>query len=422
MTRRSKLAKNKKQILVLPKIKKMSKQKDKEVTRLGYALRALGSLGGGALGNMIGQGSAGQSIGSNLGATVSRWLGSGDYSVNNNTLLSASGTIPAMHSGGQSVIVRHKEFVSTIMSSTDFTVASSFPLNPGMGQTFPWLSRVAAGFQEYRIKGMIFHYIPSSGDAIASTNPALGTVMLQTSYRSTDNPPSSKLEILNEYWATESVPSQSFCHPIECDPKENPFNVQYVRNRAVPTGDTQLMYDLGTTHVATQGMQTNGNPVGDLWVTYEVELKKPVIASNSTGEFYYAAEYPWQATNVFFRTTPVVAYGSSIVLPASDRTVTLPKGINGVFSLYFGVRSSSNTQLDFANDAVFTNCTPIYITGTNTSFTSKTTTMAVPPIGVYSRLYHILINDQSVQATVTYNTLNASGVYEFIELVIAKLY
>ena len=59
--------------------------------------------------------------------------------------------------------------------------------------------------------------------------------------------------MINEYCSNEVVPMETMAHPVECDPKENPFNVQYVRTLAVAPGETQLMYDLGVTHVATSG-------------------------------------------------------------------------------------------------------------------------------------------------------------------------
>jgi len=264
-----------------------SRQKiTKEVGLLGKALRSLGGLGGGALGGMMGMPMAGSAAGTSLGAAISKWLGSGDYSVGSNSIVSqavrGSASIPDMHRNDQSVVIRHKEFLGEIRSNTTFTINQSFELNPGLTPTFPWLARIATRFQEYRIRGMVFHYVPSSGSAIASTNNALGTVMLQTSYRSNDTPPSSKVELLNEYWSSEAVPSEPFCHPIECDPAENPFNIQYVRSGVVPTGDNKLLYDLGVTHVATSGQQQSGVVLGDLWVSYEVELKKPLIDSNVT--------------------------------------------------------------------------------------------------------------------------------------------
>lgn len=234
-------------------------------TRLGGALRYLGGAGGRMLGGMIGQGDIGSSLGNNLGASVSRWLGSGDYAVSKNSVVSetASGYVPMMHKDSQTIVVRHREFITEVTGKIAYTVQRSFPINPGLGLTFPWLSGIASQFSEYKIKGMVYHYIPSSGNAVSSTNAALGTVMLQTSYRANEAAPSSKVELLNEYWSNESKPSESFCHPIECDPRENPFAIQYVRTGDVPSTDNVLLYDLGTTRLAVSGMQADDIVVGD---------------------------------------------------------------------------------------------------------------------------------------------------------------
>jgi len=260
-----------------------TKQAENGVTEVGKLIRSFGSLGGGALGTYFGHPALGTAAGNSLAAAVSKWLGFGDYVVKSNTIVSKASTgIPMMHKDGQTVVIRHREFIGTVTSTTDFTVQQSYQLNPGDEQTFPWLSTIANSFQEYRFRGVVFHYIPTSGTAISGTSPSLGSVMMQTSYRANDTPPASKSELLNEYWSGESVPSETFAHPIECNPDENPFNVQYVRRGALPTGENQLFYDLGVTHLCTQGQLAAGNVLGDLWVTYEVELKKPIVASNVT--------------------------------------------------------------------------------------------------------------------------------------------
>lgn len=253
-------------------------------------------------------------MGSSLGAAISRWLGSGDYELNGNTLVTPGSSIPSMHKESQTVVVRHKEFVGTISGSVGFAVQQELVLNPGILGTFPWLYRIAQCYQEYTFRGMVFHYVPTSGVAV-STNPALGAVMLQTSYRSTDSPPTDKMEMLNEYWSTEGSPASSFIHPIECKPVENPFKVQFVRGHTTLT-DSPLMYDLGVTYVATQGMPADGNPVGDLWVTYEVELRKPVVSSNvvppSTMLSYYGqgncSTVPTTFADFAWRTAPPFSY------------------------------------------------------------------------------------------------------------------
>lgn len=266
--------------VVLNRTQKAKGLKKKETTAVGKLLRALGATGGSALGSMVGQSALGGAAGHQLAGMASKWLGFGDYKISRNSLMTkASSGIPAMHSTNQSVVVRHKEYIGQIRGHTTFKVRQELPLNPGIGSTFPWLCDIAAKYQEYVIRGAVFHYVPTSGMAINSTDPALGTVMLQTSYRASDTAPTSKNEMMNEYWATESMPCETFIHPIECDPRENPFSVHYVRTRDVPAGEPLMSYDLGKTFVAVSGQAADDKVIGDLWITYEVELKKPVVSS-----------------------------------------------------------------------------------------------------------------------------------------------
>jgi len=257
------------------------KKQQKQPTAVGKALRILGGAGGGAVGGYWGAPTTGTIAGKALGAAVSKWLGFGDYKVSKNSIVSSSGSIPMMHKSSGSVVIRHREFVREVTGSTDFTNRFALILQPGNADAFPWLAQIARGFQQYKWRGVVFHYIPTSGHAVSSTNPAIGEVILQTSYRATDTAPGSKAEMLNEYWASEAAPDKSFIHPIECDPKENPFAIHYIRTGDPPEGDTRMMYDLGVTYVATNGMPANDNTVGDLWVTYEVELLKPVVKTNT---------------------------------------------------------------------------------------------------------------------------------------------
>lgn len=334
---------------------KMSKKtRQKEVTAVGRALRALGGLGGSYAGGMLGNPSLGAAAGTGFGAMVSRWLGQGDYTVQSNSLLSSlrpDGTIPAMHKDGQSVVVRHKEFLGEILGSTDYTVQKRYSLNPGDSNTFPWLSAIAAQYTEYKVRGMVFHYIPTSGMAVSTLNPALGSVMIQTSYRATEDAPLSKVEMMNEYWATESRPSEPFCHPIECDPKENPFNVQYVRNASVASTENILMYDLGVTTVATTGCPANGNVLGDLWCTYEIELKKPKLASLTTEAALTASNIAqgalaggsiWTISSGSFNSIPGVTFTST--------GLSIGREVQGTFLLavtVFGASTIAGTAVTF---------------------------------------------------------------------------
>lgn len=392
-----------------------------EVTRLGAALRALGSLGGGALGGVIGMPSGGAMAGNSLGAALSKWLGSGDYSVANNSLvrqsMKASGSIPMMHDSGQSVVIRHREFLGEVRGNTSFLVRDSFELNPGNRRTFPWLSSIAASFQEYRFKGVVFHYVPTSGNAISGTSAPLGSVMMQTSYRATDTPPASKVEILNEYSSNECVPSETFAHPIECDPKENPFAIQYVRTGSVPAGDSTMLYDLGVTHLAVSG-QLSESVVGDLWVTYEVELKKPLLSSNVTSQgaaFYGQWTGTMTSSNVF---NGALITSGNFDVTATGTTITMPKGSVGTWLAVLRVIGNPSFSVTTGTLPTLVNAVPDYWNPPGLSAATSSNVGAGSSLGSYLMVLGFRVTDPAVNPSVTFNfTLTGASVTSQVALV-----
>jgi hypothetical protein len=100
--------------------------------------------------------------------------------------------------------------------------------------------------------------------------------MMATQYRATATDFTNKTDLLQEYFSCDGKSSQNLIHFIECDPKENPYNIQYVRSGAVPTGEDSKTYDLGNFSIATTGSQAAAAvTIGELWVTYEIVLRKP---------------------------------------------------------------------------------------------------------------------------------------------------
>lgn len=393
--------KQKGRITVRPKQKS-----EKERTRLGAALRALGGLGGSAVGSLFGQSAAGGSAGRGIGASISKWLGSGDYTLKSNSImqrsLNSSDSIPMMHKEGQTVVIRHKEYLGEVKGSVAFTTQHAYSLNPGQKYTFPWLSGIATQFQEYSFKGVVYHYVPTSGSAINGTNPALGSVMIQTSYRASDLNPASKVEMLNEYWSSEGAPDEAFCHPIECAPEQNPFKTQYIRTGAVPAGDNVLFYDLGRTVVATSGQQADGNVLGDLWVTYEVELRKPVVysaANDPVASALYGCLTP--SVGNWFTGTSAVLTGS-LPVALSANTITFPKGAVGSFTISVRILGSF-TAVDLSGNPVVTSCVVPYFNAYNNATYFRTAVSgATASTNVAFYLTTVVISDPQASATITF--------------------
>jgi len=415
----------KRKIKIQPKMAKSSTKKkiSTEVGLLGQALRSLGGLGGGMVGGLIGQPAAGSAAGSSLMGAVSKWLGAGDYEVSRNTIVTrAAAGIPAMHNTGQSVIVRHKEFVTSIRGSSAFTVQNTFNLNPGLASTFPWLANIASRFQEYEFKGLVWHYVPTSG-TFNGTSAALGSVMLQTTYRSTDTAPASKTEMMNEYCANETVPFDSMAHPVECDPKENPFSIHYVRNVGITSGEP-LMYDLGTTFVATIGQSNSNDFVGDLWVTYEVELKKPLITSPVVQNVqYFSTTFAGGTSSNLFSGTQGPSQGS-MPISFSTSTINMPDSIAGIFYIKVQVNSTGGlTAAATVSMAVptTTNLSAFAFDGTHNT-TNTTVTGTNPSTNILAAEGGYFYSDAYTAASLTYPTLTVtSGSITNVEVLIVKI-
>jgi len=249
----------------------------------------------------------------------------------------------------------------------------------------------------------------------------LGTVMMQTSYRATDDPPSSKVEILNEYWSTESVPSQAFAHPIECNPAENPFNVQYVRTSALPSAENQLMYDLGTTHLAVSGQQSDDTVLGDLWISYEIELKKPVVASNVSQRSYLSRGVATTATFSDLLGSMDFTSGN-IEFTATGNQLNFPLGITGVFYITVQIPSVSPFFGNPVDTSTFvasiTNCSIEDITSTGIQ-KFVTVTAGTGTIRAINVQFAIRIVDPGLQANVVLPTWSvASGAIDKVFLLV----
>ncbi|QMW68807.1 capsid protein [Crucivirus-339] len=234
--------------------------------------RAVGGSIGAALGN--------RAVGANVGATIGRALGMGDYVVKENTLL--QGGIPmVMSSNDRSFVVRHREFLQNIVKAAGaptFTLLA-FPLQPGLSSVFPWLSQMAVGYQQYRIRGMIWEYKGTSSDSLDSTQTSLGSVLMATEYDSSAPPFQNQQQMLNHEFANSCKPSDTMLHAIECKKAQSVLSELYIRSGAVPQGDDERFFDFGTFQIATVGGPTAASDqvLGELWCSYEVEFLKPQL-------------------------------------------------------------------------------------------------------------------------------------------------
>lgn len=304
-----------------PSQKRAPKRQTPASASLGRQLLRSG-LGG--LGGLLGP--AGSMVGASLGDWGANVLGMGDYEVKSNTLLEGNG-VPKMHATKRGVTISHREFLGDITGSTGF-VSRNYSINPGSSNTFPWLSNIAAMFQSYRIKGMIFEFNSTSADALNSVNTALGTVIMSTQYNVALPPFINKAEMEQYDYTVSGRPSRNLTHCVECDPQLQVMPHLFTRTGVLPVGADYQFYDWGNFQFATVGMQAAAT-IGELWVSYEVEFLKPRIASGGAwpGDFTRINNGPYVTANDIL--------GSIQTAPKGNLGVTIQAGPSGWQRIYF---------------------------------------------------------------------------------------
>jgi len=248
--------------------------------------------GGGLLGGMTNI-PGGKVFGSSLGAKISKLIGSGDYSSNvavNDLIIPYKTCASSSFATGtdELVRVRRREFLGDILSSStagQFT-NYAYPINAGLRNTFPFLSQIAGNFEEYCFDGLVFEFISSASPYI--TGSALGTMIMAMEYNSSSPSYSSKFSMENSAHAISERLDRNMAYGVECKAGSNAQNCYYTRSTTSTLPITTT--DLGKFQIAVAPSATvpTSTVLGELWVTYDVALKRPIISSASGTYHLYA--------------------------------------------------------------------------------------------------------------------------------------
>jgi hypothetical protein len=187
-------------------------------------------------------------------------------------VLTSSNQIPKFDTSRQTNVVCHREYLGDILGTSAFN-NTMYPLNPGMSQTFPWLSTVAQNYQEYRFHGLIFEFRPLITDFVTSGAP--GVVIMATNYNADSAAYNTKQAMENSEFAVATKPTTGLIHGVECAVPLTTLPQRYVRSSAPGVNQDLRFTDYGNFQFATQN-----NPVqnlGELWVSYCVEFFKPQL-------------------------------------------------------------------------------------------------------------------------------------------------
>ena len=231
----------------------------------------------------------------------SRTSGRGEYVTND--LVSSSGAkqnvVPDFHpSDITTVTLSNREYLRDIYAPLDGLQFSlqSFNINPGLKSVFPWLAQIAANYEEYEFKQLIFTYKSTVAD-FAAASGQVGQVMIATQYNPQSQDFATKEEMMLYDGSMSCKTSESMLHGVECDPSKNSGSAgKYVRIAPPDLGDDLKDFDLGKLSVAVMNCPStyNGQQLGELWVSYTIELRKPKLVTDLN---YACARKLWVVPN-----------------------------------------------------------------------------------------------------------------------------
>lgn len=204
--------------------------------------------------------------------TIASLIGSGDYKLEQNSLFGMG--VPEF-TGKKSIRIRHSEPLAEVTGSVNFTVFDSWAVKPG---SFPWLANIANNYEQYKFHGIAFELNSTSGESVASADTAIGSVLMADLINPADPIPTTRLSMLQRQNKLEGKPSDSMLFGVECKKVFNGGKLYVYDDGVLPVTETTHSVFV----LATNGQQVDNYELGDLWVTYDVELfnaREPITPS-----------------------------------------------------------------------------------------------------------------------------------------------
>ena len=175
----------------------------------------------------------------------------------------------------QSFPVEETEYIAEIVPTAfpNFSV-QTFPVNPGQGGTFPWLSNIARNFEKYEFEMLEFIYKREVSEFAA--NGQAGKVIMAFDPDAADPAFHNKQQMEDNDPHTDCMPCENMVMRVPLDMLQRLNDAHFVRPGLQPAGTDIKTYDVGNLYVACQGTAAN-TAVGELHVHYRLRLRQPVL-------------------------------------------------------------------------------------------------------------------------------------------------
>lgn len=161
--------------------------------------------------------------------------------------------------------IRHCELVETIDGSVAFEVIS-LNVNPGRETVFPWLSKIASRYQQYKVHRLSFESVTRTSTATK------GSVLMAPEYENMAGDPDTEATMSTYHGCVEDVAWNDIWCNIDTKAIHATNPRKLIRDQHI-CGNRNV-YDACRFYHATTGF-ANADAIAKLWVHYDIEFFIP---------------------------------------------------------------------------------------------------------------------------------------------------
>lgn len=237
--------------------------------------------------------------------------------------------------------------------------AVTSPINPGMVDTFRWLSRLAQLYESYTFESLEFEYVPS----VAATTA--GSVQMAADYDAVDIAPQSESDMLS-YEGALMTPVWAPARLVCPKPALQKIRQRFIRHDTEDVPDLRVT-DVGNFVYAAAGM-ADTSAVGALFVKYRVRFFTPQLALGIV--LRDCSMWVAAATKTIPMPNTAVISGTA-AYRQSDTAVRMRSAGNYLLTVFgggTGMTADSVLSADSATTAVVSLKNVSYLVGTSAAF------------------------------------------------------
>ena len=221
-----------------------------------------------------------------VGQAASKYMGRGKYTKRNGLISGSMSSMPKMRNVNDetgTLVVSHRERLMDVFAPVDSGFHQDvFTVSPGIEKTFPWLSQIAANYEEYEMVQCVFEYDGHSLVGINDTLEVQGSLIMATQMNVKDKAFRDRHEMERFPHASKCAQHGSMAHGVECDPRKiQGDGHRYIRMGGLAKDEDARDFDHAKFTIGQYNTPTElaGKEIGQLFVYYTVKLMKPKISS-----------------------------------------------------------------------------------------------------------------------------------------------